>query len=163
MVCDCTGSDLAEAPDGRSLIFFNAPDRGFWEVALPFGSPHKIPHLEEANARKFWSVGSEVYSFSTKKVSHVMDLDRMLPVSTPSLAVSPDGRSLIYFELWCLAASAINGCGACVDAHEHVLREKGASEETILAAIRIASTIHALSAVMDAEAAAPSAAAPTTP
>jgi len=132
-------------------------------VALPFGSPHKIPHLEEANARKFWSVGSEGYSFSTKKVSHVMDLDRMLPVSTPSLAVSPDGRSLIYFELWCLAASAINGCGACVDAHERMLREKGASEETILAAIRIASTIHALSAVMDAEAAAPSAAAPTTP
>ena len=29
------------------------------------------------------------------------------------------------FELWCLAVSAINGCGVCVDAHEKVLHEKG--------------------------------------
>ena len=45
--------------------------------------------------------------------------------------------------------SAINGCGACVASHEAVLREKGVSEETILAAVRIASTIHGLAAVMD--------------
>jgi hypothetical protein len=32
----------------------------------------------------------------TKKVSHVTVFDRMLPASTPSLAISPDGRSLIY-------------------------------------------------------------------
>lgn len=55
------------------------------------------------------------------------------------------------FELWCLAVSAINDCGVCVDSHENVLREKGVSEETILAAVRIASIIHALAAVFDAE------------
>jgi alkyl hydroperoxide reductase subunit D len=38
----------------------------------------------------------------------------------------------------------------CVDSHEKVLREKGVGEETILAAVRIASVIHALAAVMDA-------------
>lgn len=111
LVCDCNASDMAEAPDGKSLIFFNAPERGFWEVGLPSGSPHKIPRLEEANARRWWTVGANglwfyddlkkqpglfVYSFTTKKVSHVMDFDRMLPVSTPSLAISPDGRSIIY-------------------------------------------------------------------
>jgi alkyl hydroperoxide reductase subunit D len=37
----------------------------------------------------------------------------------------------------------------CVDSHEKVLREKGVGEETILAAVRIASVIHALAAVMD--------------
>ena len=57
----------------------------------------------------------------------------------------------VDFELWCLAVSAINACGACVDSHEKVLREKSVGEETILAAVRIASTIHALAAVMDAE------------
>jgi alkyl hydroperoxide reductase subunit D len=57
----------------------------------------------------------------------------------------------VDFELWCLAVSAINACGVCVDSHEKVLREKGVSEETILAAVRIASTIHALAAVMDTE------------
>jgi lipoyl-dependent peroxiredoxin subunit D len=57
----------------------------------------------------------------------------------------------VDFELWCLAVSAINGCGVCVDSHEHALREKGVGEETILAAVRIASTIYALATVMDAQ------------
>ena len=56
--------------------------------------------------------------------------------------------SKVDFELFCLAVSAINGCGVCVDAHEKVLLEKGANEDTILAAVRIASTIHALAAVV---------------
>jgi alkyl hydroperoxide reductase subunit D len=64
------------------------------------------------------------------------------------------GGDPVDFELWCLAVSAINGCGVCVESHENVLREKGVSAETILAAVRIASTVHALAAVMDAEAAA---------
>src|SRR5438270_11564888 len=55
------------------------------------------------------------------------------------------GADPVDFEMWCLAVSAINGCGACVDAHEKDLREKGAGEEKILAVIRVASVIHALS------------------
>ena len=55
------------------------------------------------------------------------------------------------FELWCVAVSAINNCQACVASHEKVVREKGLSEEVILAAIRIASVVHAVAAVMDAE------------
>jgi len=59
------------------------------------------------------------------------------------------------FELWCTAVSAINGCGACVDSHEKTLREKGWEEEKILAAVRIASVVHALAATLTAEAALP--------
>ena len=55
------------------------------------------------------------------------------------------------FELWCAAVSAINGCSACVDSHEKVVREKGLSEEAVLAAIRLAPVVHALAAVFDAE------------
>jgi len=55
------------------------------------------------------------------------------------------------FELWCVAVSAINNCEACVASHEKVVREKGLSEETILAAVRVASVVHAVAAVMDAE------------
>ncbi len=58
------------------------------------------------------------------------------------------------FELWCTAVSAINGCAACVDSHEQALRQKGLSEEQVIAAIRVASTIHALACVLDAESAA---------
>lgn len=57
------------------------------------------------------------------------------------------------FELWSIAVSAINGCGMCLDAHEKTLREKGMSEELILAAVRIAAVIHALAAALDGEAA----------
>ena len=52
-------------------------------------------------------------------------------------------------ELWALTVSAVNGCGKCVDSHEKVVREKGASEELIAAAIRITSVIHAIGAVLD--------------
>jgi alkyl hydroperoxide reductase subunit D len=57
------------------------------------------------------------------------------------------------FELWCTAVSAINGCGACVDSHEKTLRDKGAAEEKILAAVRIASILHAIASVLQTESA----------
>ena len=61
------------------------------------------------------------------------------------------GVDQLDFELWCIAVSAINGCGACVDSHEKVLREKGFGEEKILAAVRVASVLHGIAAVLDTE------------
>ena len=55
------------------------------------------------------------------------------------------------FELWSLAVSAINGCGACIDSHENVVREKGIGESGVQAAVRIASVMHAVARVLDAE------------
>jgi alkyl hydroperoxide reductase subunit D len=71
-----------------------------------------------------------------------------MPARLRMQVIRTHGSDPVDFELWCLAVSAINGCGVCVEAHEKVLREKGANEETILAAVRIASTVHALSAVI---------------
>jgi alkyl hydroperoxide reductase subunit D len=68
------------------------------------------------------------------------------------------GVEEIDFELWALAVSAINGCGKCVDAHDHVVREKGATEELVAAVVRVAAVIHAIGVVLDqvaAEAAQP--------
>jgi len=59
------------------------------------------------------------------------------------------------FELWCLVVSAVNACGKCVDSHEKVLREKGATEELINAAVRVAAVIHAIGVVLDSEKASP--------
>ena len=56
------------------------------------------------------------------------------------------------FELWCLAVSAINGCGMCIDSHEKVLRGAGFTSEQIQAAVRIASVVHAVAATLDGEA-----------
>jgi lipoyl-dependent peroxiredoxin subunit D len=61
------------------------------------------------------------------------------------------GIDQLDFELWCTAVSAINGCGACVDSHEKVLQNKGFGEEKILAAVRVASVIHAIAVVLDTQ------------
>lgn len=61
------------------------------------------------------------------------------------------GVDPIDFELWCIAVSAINGCGACVDSHEKILREKGFAEEKIMTAVRVASVLHGIGVVLDTE------------
>jgi alkyl hydroperoxide reductase subunit D len=55
------------------------------------------------------------------------------------------------FELFSLAVSAINGCGMCIDSHEKVLKQAGLNKEVVQNAVRIASVIHAVAAVLDAE------------
>jgi alkyl hydroperoxide reductase subunit D len=76
-----------------------------------------------------------------------------IPARLRMQAIRSHASDPLDFELWCIAVSAINGCGACVASHENVLREKGVTEETILAAVRIASVIHGAAGVLDAEAA----------
>jgi alkyl hydroperoxide reductase subunit D len=74
-----------------------------------------------------------------------------LPARLRMNVLRTHGADPVDFELWSLAVSAINGCGKCVDAHEKVVREKGISEETIAAIVRIASVIHAIGPVLEAE------------
>jgi alkyl hydroperoxide reductase subunit D len=76
---------------------------------------------------------------------------RSLPARLRMNIMRSHGASPVDFELWCAAASAINGCAACVDAHERGLREKGATEESVAAAVRIAAILHAIATVLDAE------------
>ena len=90
------------------------------------------------------------------RFQHLSGTDRygQIPARLRMQVIRSHGSDPIDFELWCTAVSAINGCGSCVASHERVLREKGVSEETILAAVRIASVVHGAAAVLDTEAAA---------
>lgn len=47
------------------------------------------------------------------------------------------------FELTCLAVSAVNGCEACVRAHEAVVLQAGLTEEHVHDAVRLAATLRA--------------------
>ncbi len=80
-----------------------------------------------------------------------------LPARLRMNIIRTHGSDPVDFELWCLTVSAINGCGKCITAHDRALRDKGVSEESILAAVRIASVIHAIAA-LPAPAAIPTAA-----
>ncbi len=74
-----------------------------------------------------------------------------IPARLRMQIIRSHGSDPIDFELWCTAVSAVNGCGACVASHEQVIREKGVSEDAIAAAVRIASVMHAVATVLDAE------------
>ncbi len=65
-------------------------------------------------------------------------------------AIGNPGVDKADFELWCLAVSAVNGCGACLESHEAVLRTAGVSREGIHDALRIAAVVTAAAATMDA-------------
>lgn len=53
------------------------------------------------------------------------------------------------FELFCLVASAINGCETCIRAHERVVTGAGLSEDAVHDAVRIASTLHAAAVALE--------------
>lgn len=79
------------------------------------------------------------------------DKYRTIPARLRMQVIRSHGGDPVDFELWCLAVSAINNCQACVGSHERVLREKGVTEETVLAAVRIAAVIHGLAAALELE------------
>ena len=76
---------------------------------------------------------------------------RTLPARLRMNILANPGAPKSEFELWCVAVSAINGCGACLDSHEAELKKHGVANTEIQAALRIASVVNAVSAVMRAE------------
>jgi alkyl hydroperoxide reductase subunit D len=78
---------------------------------------------------------------------------KTLPAKLRMNVIANPGVDKADFELWSLAVSAINGCGACIDSHEAELRRHGVSAEQIQTAVRIASTLNAIAAVLNAESA----------
>ena len=77
-----------------------------------------------------------------------------LPAKLRMNILANPGVPKVDFELWSLAISAVNGCGLCLDSHEKVLRSHEVTNIQVQTALRIAATIHAISAVLRAEAAA---------
>jgi len=145
-----------------------------WGTAVACAMAARNPHLLGAVLAEAGSKLSPQALFGARTAAAVMGMNNILyrfrhfcsndkysamPARLRMQSIRTHGADPADFELWCLAVSAVNGCQACVDAHEQAVREKGLSEETVLAAIRIAATIHGLAAVVGAEPASTSAAA----
>ena len=79
---------------------------------------------------------------------------RTLPARLKMNVLADPGVPKVDFELWSLAVSAVNGCEACLDAHEGELKKRGVTAPAIQAALRIASVVNAVSRVVAGEAAA---------
>lgn len=65
--------------------------------------------------------------------------------------IANPGCDKVDFELWCLAVSAINACGMCIDSHEANLRKHNIAPEVVHTAVRISAVVHATACVLDAE------------
>ena len=74
-----------------------------------------------------------------------------LPVRLHMSVITKPGVDKNDFELWCMAVSAINGCGMCLDSHEEELRKRGVGGTVVQAAIRIGAVVNAASRVVAAE------------
>jgi lipoyl-dependent peroxiredoxin subunit D len=120
------------------------------QVVLADASSHLSPQALEAakGAAAVMGMNNIYYRFQhlTKNEKYAT-----LPARLRMNVMRTHGIDPVDFELWCTAASAINGCGACIDSHEQVLRNKGMTEEAILAAVRLASVVHGLATVFDTE------------
>ena len=70
-----------------------------------------------------------------------------LPAKLRMNVIGAPGIDKADFELFCLAVSAQNGCGMCIDAHEKVLKGHGVPADVIQSAARFASVMTAAATV----------------
>ncbi|GAA2530146.1 carboxymuconolactone decarboxylase family protein [Pilimelia columellifera] len=72
-----------------------------------------------------------------------------------AIATAPreSGVDKADFELWCVAVSAVTGCGACLESHDKTVRAAGFSRDQVHESLRIAAVVHAAAVTLDAEAA----------
>lgn len=71
-----------------------------------------------------------------------------MPVKLRMNRLANPGTHKTTFELGCLAISAINGCGLCMDSHAEVLLNDGITPLAIQSAVRIAAVMYAVSQVL---------------
>jgi lipoyl-dependent peroxiredoxin subunit D len=72
-----------------------------------------------------------------------------LPAGLRMQALGNHGVPAADFELWALAVSALNGCGACVQAHERKLREHGIAPEVVQEAVKLAAVVQAVALTLE--------------
>ncbi len=151
---------------GNVLAQAELTEQQAWGTAVATAIASRSPRLTAAVLADAAGHMNEAALFAAKAAAAVMGMNNVfyrfrhlsgnpnyntMPARLRMQMIRAHGGDPVDFELWCLAVSAVNACGACIEAHGHVLAEKGVTEESILAAVRIASTIHALAAVLDAE------------
>ena len=115
-----------------------------------FGAALERVALDAAKAAAAIMAMNNVYYRFTHLVSDPQYAT--MPAKLRMNALAKPGVERADFELWSVAVSAINGCGACIDSHEKVLRKSGISAEAIQAAVRIASVVHAVAVTLDGHA-----------
>ena len=109
------GFEGFESPDGKSLYFTKGRAiAGLWRMPAGGGEEEFVTSHHQAGLWRYWrvmeqgiyfatasSAGAmlEFYNFKNKRINEVARLARPAERYLPGLAVSPDGRSLLYCQM----------------------------------------------------------------
>lgn len=74
------------------------------------------------------------------------------PAKLRMQVIAAPGIDKADFELFCMAVSAVNGCGKCMDAHEEELPKVGFTTEQIQYSVRIGAVVNGVARTLAAEA-----------
>ena len=112
------------------------------------------PHLDDATIRAAKSAAAimamnNVYYRATHLLSNREYAN--MPAKLRMNIIGAPGIEKVDFELFSLAASAVNGCGMCLDAHERVVVKAGVTTEGVHSVLRIASVMHAVATTLEYE------------
>ncbi len=110
------GFEAVEAPDGKTVYYSkNRGVNGLWTVPATGGEETPVPELAQAGYWRSWTMtGDGIYfianagpapprplnffSFAMRRVTQIGTVDRDPLWYVPGLAVSPDGRWLLYAQ-----------------------------------------------------------------
>jgi alkyl hydroperoxide reductase subunit D len=139
-------------------------DEQFWGTMVASAIASRNPEVIREVERDAREKVDEVTIVAAKTASALMGMNNIyyrfihlvaekeygkMPASLRMNGLRSHGAKQSDFELWSLAVSAINGCGACIDSHEKAVAKEGVSRTVIQQSVRIASVIHAIAVVLD--------------
>jgi Tol biopolymer transport system component len=109
------GFDSFESVDGKYLYYTKSRETaGVWRLPLEGGVEEPVPGLEGVKEHRAWTITDQgiyfavstsadvhllrFYSFATGRVADVTRLQKKPVYGPPGLAVSPDGRFILYVQ-----------------------------------------------------------------
>jgi alkyl hydroperoxide reductase subunit D len=129
------GTALATAHATRSAKLIDAVTTEFAAALTP----------EELNAAKAASSIMAMNNVYYRFIHLAADDEiKKMPANLRMQIIANPGVPKVDFELFCLAVSAINGCGMCMESHVHEVAKGGVSKQGAQSAIRIASVMNAV-------------------
>ncbi|MGA8112035.1 MAG: carboxymuconolactone decarboxylase family protein [Actinocatenispora sp.] len=142
------------------------PDQQLWGAALACAAAAGNPTvLREIAAEAAGRMSAEAVT-AAKAAASVMAMNNVfyrakhligddgylsMPARLRMQVVARPGVDKVDFELWCLAVSAVNGCGICLESHEKALRAAGVSRDAVHDALRVAAVVTAAATTLGAE------------
>src|SRR5262249_23639686 len=109
------GFDSFESADGKYLYYTKSRETaGVWRLPLEGGAEEPVPGLEGVKEHRAWTLTDQgiyfavstspdvqllkFYGFAPSRIADVTKLQKKPVYGPPGLAVSPDGRFILYVQ-----------------------------------------------------------------